>query len=650
MLKTMRKNFKSFAPALWIVIIAFVATIFIYWGAGGFNRDEGEADTNSITVAKVAGRTISGQQYANVLQMAIQQKSQQFGQEKMNKSLIQQLDLPNSTLRGLIQSALLLDLAKERHVQVADKEFQQEVRRRYPLFFNEKSGQFVGQKEYEQILGYYKISIAEFEKSVEDSIRLEKIQRLITAGQTVTPEELWDSYRKDNETARLEYLVLEKDKVKLEAEPTAAEVQGTFESHKDEFRIPEKRDAVYVFFDRNDLKKQVELSSQEVERYYQDNKDQFQNPEEINVSRIYIPFAGRNKEDVQAEMRGLTEQLGRGGDFAQLAKTHSKDAKASAGGVWGPLEWRSLADKEQNEIKKLSAGQVSEVVALDDGLALLQVTDKKEASPIPIEEARQRIKGILEDQKAQTLATERIGRLEKEAKKEGSLEKAAARLGLRAEKSGPLKKGDPLGQVDPSGVVSQALFQLQSKGISGPLYSYQGVGLAQLLTVLPAHPATLEEARSDVADKATEIKKKGMMLGRLQRLRPNLALQNWEDLSAKEGLEFKTVNEHKRGQYLGTIGDNEEIDQLAFSLPLASVSEPVDFGGGYAVLRVLDRKEVTREDFEKNKETTRQALLGMKQNLFLGSFLSRLERERNTEINYQNFLQVVSAVLARYED
>ena len=52
----------------------------------------------------------------------------------------------------------------------------------------------------------------------------------------------------------------------------------------------------------------------------------------------------------------------------------------------------------------------------------------------------------------------------------------------------------------------------------------------------------------------------------------------------------------------------------------------------------------------KNKETTRQTLLGMKQNLFLGSFLSRLERERNTEINYQNFLQVVSAVLARYED
>ncbi len=649
MLKTMRKNFKSFAPALWIVIITFVIAIFAVWGAGGFSGDE-EKSADSTTVAKVAGRTITGQQYANVLEMAIQQRSQQLGQKNINKSLIQQLDLPNSTLRGMIQSALLLDLAKERHVRVSDAEFQQEVRRRYPLFFNEKSGQFVGQKEYEQILAYYKISVADFEKSIEDSIRLEKIQRLIAASQTVTPEELWDSYRRDNETARVEYLALEKSKVNLDTQPTEAEVQAYFQSHKEEFRVPEKREAVAVFLDRNDLKKQVELSAQEIERYYQENKDQFQNPEEVNVSRIFLPFTGRKKEEVRAEMSGLAQELARGGDFAALARKYSKDAKAAEGGAWGAFEWRSLADKEQNEIKKLAAGQVSEAVEVEDGLSLLKVTSKREASAIPLEEARQRIKGILEDQKAQSLAAERIGRLEKEAKKENSLEKAAARLGLKTEKSGPLKNGDPMGQVDPSGVVSQALFQLKVKDISGPLYSYQGAGLAQLLTILPAHPATLEEARSEVMDKVIDAKKKDLMINRMGRLRPQLAAQNWEDIGSKEGLDYKTVNEHKRGQYLSTIGQNEDVDQLAFSLPLNSVSEPVDFGGGTAVLRVLGRKEVTREDFEKNKEATRQAVLGLKQNLFLGSFLVGLEKARKTEIHYQNFLQVVSAVLERYGD
>jgi peptidyl-prolyl cis-trans isomerase D len=650
MLKTMRKNFKSFAPALWIVIITFVVAIFAVWGAGGFNREDKNSADN-ITVAEVAGQTISAQQFANVLQMEIQKNSQKVGGKlTITKKLIQQLDLPNRTLRELLQSTLLLALAKERHVQVTDQEFQAEVRRLYPLFFNDKSGQFVGQKEYEQILAYYKVSVSEFERSIEDSVRLQKIQSLLTAGQSVTPEELWDSYRKDKETARLEYLVLEKDKVKLDAPPDEAQVRDYFNQHKGEFRIPEKREAVYIFFDRSDLKKQVELSAQEIEKYYQDNRDQFKNPEEINVSRIYLPFAGRNKEQVKAEMSSLAERLGRGEDFAELAKKHSQDAKASGGGAWGPLEWRSLSEKEQAEIKKLSAGQVSEIVETEDGLSLLKVTAKKEASDIPLEEARPRIKGILEDQKAQTLATERVGRLEKEAKTENSLEKAASRLGLTTEKSGPLKKGDPLGRVDPSGVVSQALFQLKDKDISGPLYSYQGVGLAQLLAVLPAHPAALEEARDEVLSKVTEARKKEMILGKLQSLQTRLDGPNWEDLGAKEKLEYKTVNEHKRSQYLGIIGENEEVDQLAFSLPLHTVSEPVDFGNGYVVLRVLARQEVTREDFEKNKEEMRSALLEMKRNLFLASYLSMVERERGTEVNYENFLQVVSSILSRYEE
>ncbi len=92
------------------------------------------------------------------------------------------------------------------------------------------------------------------------------------------------------------------------------------------------------------------------------------------------------------------------------------------------------------------------------------------------------------------------------------------------------------------------------------------------------------------------------------------------------------------------------MDQLAFSLPLQTVSEPVDFGSGYVVLRVLARQEVTREDFDKNKEEMRSALLEMKRNLFLGSYLSKVQRERGTEVNYENYLQVVSSILSKYED
>lgn len=46
----------------------------------------------------------------------------------------------------------------------------------------------------------------------------------------------------------------------------------------------------------------------------------------------------------------------------------------------------------------------------------------------------------------------------------------------------------------------------------------------------------------------------------------------------------------------------------------------------------------------------RSALLEMKRNLFLGSYLAKVERERGTEVNYENFLQVVSSILSKYGD
>ena len=47
MLKTMRKNVKSLAPTLWIVIAAFIITIFAVWG-GGVGGSVGSQAANTL--------------------------------------------------------------------------------------------------------------------------------------------------------------------------------------------------------------------------------------------------------------------------------------------------------------------------------------------------------------------------------------------------------------------------------------------------------------------------------------------------------------------------------------------------------------------------------------------------------------------------
>ena len=136
---------------------------------------------------------------------------------------------------------------------------------------------------------------------------------------------------------------------------------------------------------------------------------------------------------------------------------------------------------------------------------------------------------------------------------------------------------------------------------------------------------------------------------RIKEARAKLTDKNWEDIAQKSKLELKTVNEHKKEQYIGIIGESKDVDNLAFSLPLKQVSEPVEFENGYALIRVLDRKEASKEDFEKEKETETANLLGLKKNKFLQAYLAKLKAEKGVKIRYDLFLKVTQDVLSRYE-
>ena len=83
MLKAMRKNVKSLAPTLWLVIAAFIITIFAVWGGAG---RLGEARTTN-TIAKVKNEKISADYYYQNLMQRLETLSNQF--QDINANLIQ---------------------------------------------------------------------------------------------------------------------------------------------------------------------------------------------------------------------------------------------------------------------------------------------------------------------------------------------------------------------------------------------------------------------------------------------------------------------------------------------------------------------------------------------------------------------------------
>ncbi len=635
----MRKNVKSLAPVLWFIIAAFIVSIFAVWGGGG--EIGGKRASNII--ATVGREKISGSLYYQTLQQQLENMREQYSE--LDTEFIQQLNIPQQVLEQLIQQTLILQASNELGIKATDDEVVEEIRS-YPAF--QQDGKFIGFEEYIKILEWNRMNLSTFEESLKKSIRMEKVVKVITSGVTISPSDLWESYKNNSETAKLEYIVSETSKIEIEEEFTPEELQSFYASRKEEYKIPERREADYVFFVTDEVKTEMELPESEIAKYYGDNLTQFLDLEKVKVSRIFLPLEDKEMEAVKTEAQGILDRVNNGEDFVSLAQVFSKDDKAIEGGDWGLFEWRSLPVTEQDEVEKMAAGDVSNPIELTDGVSILKVTQKEPAKQQPLEDVTERITTLLKDQKARDFVDGKAAELERIARKEKSLNLAAQKLGYQIKSSGLLKEGDFIEDIDPSGSISLSLFQLEKEAISTPIFTYNGVGIAQVKKVEPPRPAEFEEVEEEVKDDLLEERKRAKSLETIKKIRAEFGRKDFVELSADFNLEYKTVDEHKRNQYIGVVGNNSDIDNLAFSLPLEQVSDPIAFDNGYTLVRVLDRKTVTKEDLEANKNAERETILEAEKNKFFQSYLTKLRDKKGVKIKYDLFFQISSEIISKY--
>lgn len=639
MLKSMRKNLKSLAPVLWGVIIAFIISIFAVWGGAG---RLGES-RNSNTIATIGNKKISADTYIQNLRQRLEMFKEDY--KELDANFIQQLNIPQQVLEQIIQRTILSQKAEELGIRASDEEISEKVKS-FPVF--QKEGKFVGFEEYKQILDWNRISASEFEASLINDIIVQKTILVLTAGTTVSEEELFENYKKTTESAQLEYILLENSKMELMEEPGSIELRKFFAENQEKYEMPEKRTADYLFFKTEELKEDINLIDTEIEKYYKDNLSQFTEPDKIKASRIFLPYESKEKELVRAEAQNILDKINQGEAFGKLAQSNSKDEKAEENGDWGLYEWKRLSQQEQDKIKSLAQGEVSGLLELEGGISIIKTTQKQPAVQKPLTEVKNQVTEILKDQKAINLADQQIAELGKKAQKENNLDVAAQKLGYKIRSTGALKAGDPIEDIDPSGTLSRNLFQLKDKESFARINTIEGMGLAQLQKTEPARPAEYEEVQSRVLEDFNLKKKESIALEKAKSIKNELKRQDFEKIAEKYELEYKTVEEHQREQYLSVIGENPEVDKLAFSLPLNEISNPINYNDGYIILHVLDRKEVSQDDFENNRSETRKNLLEVKKNKFFQSYYLQLREKIGVKTNYELFTKINSEVLARF--
>ena len=640
MLKSMRKNLKSLAPALWLVIIAFILSIFFVWGKGG---GSGESRNKNV-IAYVGKEKVTADDYINNFRLRLESLKQQF--KELNSDFIQQLNIPQQTLEDTIKQEVLLQTAHRLGIKAADSEVREKVLS-YPVF--QKEGKFIGFEEYKKILEWNRTTVSDFEESISKDIMIEKTIQVLTAGTSVTKDEVWEHFKKNNESAELEYIFISSDKVEITEQPSTDDLKQFYDKNENDYKIPETRIAEYVFLNREDIKEQIEIKDGELKKYYENNKKNFEEPEKIRVLRIFLPFKDDNKKDSLDQSNKIMEELNKGQEFGELAMKYSKGEKAENNGDWGYFEWKKLSTEEQNVIQELAEKEVSDPLELENGVSILKADEIIPSRQSSFEEVKKRIETILKDNKAEEMIDSEIRQIEKMALKEKSLDVAAQKLGYKLKNTGPLELGEGIDEIDPSGSFSQMLFNMEEREISSPLNTYKGVGISQLIEIKPPRKASFAEVEQKVKDDYLNEKKEEKAFIKAKQIKDINKGSDLKKISEKNDFEYKTAQNHKREQYISLLGENPEIDRLAFSLPIDKLSDPVKVKGGAVLLRVLDREEVSREELDENFEKARQELLNTKQNKLFQSIYLKTREKIGVKTNYELFTRINSEIMSRYQ-
>lgn len=593
----MRRHRRWLFGFLWVVILAF---IILYIPA--FERDEDQG--LGLTVAQVADRKITLGEYQRSYQRQ-RQMYQSLYQGRMNDEMLRRLGLEEQALQGLVDERILVLEAERLGIRVDDETLKQRVAIA-PEF--QQDGRFLGGAEIKKRLERQGVTVKEFEDSFRNSILRERLVALVTDSVHVSAAEAEKEFRRRNEQVKAEYVVVAADNAGLTA--TDDEVRARFEANKDAYKLPERRALSYVMVDAPSLASRVTLTDRDLLAYYEAHRDEFQQAEELCATHVLVkvkaaPDAkeGHSEDEARRIAQSALDEIRLGADFAAVAKRVSEDqGSAAQGGDLGCFPRGRMVPEFDNAAFALNTGEVSDVVRTSFGYHVIKAVSRKDESVPAFAQVKDPIRQRVMAERVQALVQEKADAVATALRAGRSLEEAAREQGFTVQKSAPLARGDVQPPLASPALLARAFELKKGEASHDPLPVANGYAFIAVEDIQPPRMPELKEVQDKV--RADAIAEKAFAKARAiaADLRARAPRDGLEKAAAARGLVRKQSDALvPRGQPLGDLGASAAVETAVYSLPVGGLSEPVRTPAGWAVVRVLEKKDYDPAAFEKEK-------------------------------------------------
>ena len=627
----------------WLLVLVIATFILLYIPV--FLKTE--TGVPGEVLADVGGMPITRGEFTQAYQRQRQMYEQMY-QGRLDPAVLRSLGLEQRTLEGLVSQRLVALEAKRLGLRVDDETI---ARRLATMPQFQQNGRFIGAGEIRRWLDMRGVTEEQFAEELRQQILGEQLEALVTDGVSVTPAEAEQEFRRRNEQVKLEYVLADAAKFRDGQSVTDDEVKVRFDSAKETYRIPERRIVSYVLADEAGLSSRVSVTDREIEVHYQGHRDEFKREEETCASHILVkvkqgPEAKEGHPDEEAKKiaQGLLEQVKAGKDFAEVAKKSSEDqGSAAQGGSLGCFGHGRMVPEFENAAFSLKAGETSDLVKSPFGYHIIRVTEHKEETVAPLEQVKPRIRQTILSERARTLVDQKLAGMSDAVRRGKSLEDAARDQGLSVQKSAPLERGKPVPPLT-SPLLLARVFELKKGEVaSEPFAVGSGYAFVALDEIQPSRVPELKDVEARV--RADLVQEKALARARevAAQVRAKAEKDGLDKAASAVGLVRKeTPALVGRGQPLAELGASAALEETAYSLSEKTLSEPVRAAGGWAVIRVLEKKAFDPAAFEKEKPSIATSLREEKKQQLFQAFLEQAKQRYPVERNLSALQRAVT--------
>jgi peptidyl-prolyl cis-trans isomerase D len=624
----------------WSLILVCLAFVVFY--IPDFLRGTGADAASGDTVAQIEGQAISAGEFRRLYQAQLQAYRSAYGSQ-MNEQLLKQLGVEQQILQQMVDERASLAEANRLKIRVGDEEVRQRILS-IPAF--QDNGQFIGEQRYTQLLLSQRppMTPSEFEENLRRTLVVDKLRASLTDWMSLTDREVEQEYRRRNEKVKLAVVSITADAFRSQVTAADAELSTYFDAHQADFRIPEKRRIRYLLVDVDAIRTKTVVPPADIERAYNANIEQYSTPEQIRASHILLKTEGKDDAAVKVRADELLKQARAGADFADLAKKNSEDEGSAKNG--GDLDYfrrgRMVPEFEQVAFS-LEPGQISDLVKTSFGYHIIKLVDKKPGTTRPLAEVRQQISDQLTTERAQAQTADTAQRLASEISKPADLDKVAKARGLVVQESSFFARDEPTLALGTSPEAAARVFQMSQGEVEGPVQTSRGYAFVTLIGKQDSYIPKLDEVKERVREEVVKQKARELSRQKASEIAAKLkAAPDFDKAAKASGFEPKTTELITRESPLPDLGVAPAVEEAAFKLPVGATSDPILTDFGTAVVKVLEKQEVSAPDLAKAKDKFRDELLNDRRNRFFSAYMVKAKQRMKIEVNRETLQRVVS--------